>query len=272
MGLLTEYEDVQVMAIREWKQKEPGIIKERMASMTTSLSRQITRFIPKGAIRKVINVSDFTARWFTDKGDIIRDAGVSVISDLRTKDLELSDKIANEVHNWAVGIAVAEGAATGVGGIFTLTVDIPTIITLALRTIHKIGLCYGYELADRENDKQFILCILAISGANSMDEKISVLDILRSFNVDDGKKISKVIAQSVADYQMSKKAAVIGIQKLATQLGINITKRKVFQIIPVLGVLVGGSVNGWYLRDVGWAARYLFQERWMIDNQKIVEI
>ena len=59
---------------------------------------------------------------------------------------------------------------------------------------------------------------------------------------------------------------------MAKQIGINITKRKALQAIPVIGALVGGSVNGWYIKDVGWAARRAFQERWLIDNQKILEV
>jgi len=31
-------------------------------------------------------------------------------------------------------------------------------------------------------------------------------------------------------------------------------------------------VNAWYIREVGWAARRAFQERWLIDNEKIIEI
>ena len=44
----------------------------------------------------------------TDEDDILRDGGVSYIEELRHKDLRLSDKLADEVHNWAIGTA-AEG-------------------------------------------------------------------------------------------------------------------------------------------------------------------
>jgi hypothetical protein len=55
-------------------------------------------------------------------------------------------------------------------------------------------------------------------------------------------------------------------------LGINITKRKALQAIPVIGAGVGASLNGWYIKEVGWAARRAFQERWFIDNRKLLEI
>ena len=44
------------------------------------------------------------------------------------------------------------------------------VIVLAFRTIHKIAMCYGYEVKSAE-DKEFVLNILSVSGANDMKEK-----------------------------------------------------------------------------------------------------
>ena len=80
------------------------------------------------------------------------------------------------------------------------------------------------------------------------------------------------MAQKAASDKMSKEAAVVGVKNLAKQLGVNLTKRKALQIIPVIGAFVGGSVNGWYIKDVGWAARRAFQERWLVENGKMIEV
>jgi hypothetical protein len=74
-----------------------------------------------------------------DQEDILRDTGAKEIIELRSKKLELSDWVAAKVHKWAITIATIEGAATGAGGIITLPVDIPFLITFSLKTIHKIG-------------------------------------------------------------------------------------------------------------------------------------
>ena len=39
--------------------------------------------------------------------------------------------------------------------------------------------------------------------------------------------------------------------------------RKAASVVPVMGAVVGGSVNAWYIYDVARVARYCFQERWL---------
>ncbi len=177
----------------------------------------------------------------------------------------------NEVHNWAIGMASAEGGVTGALGLPGIAADIPAIIVMALRTIHKIGICYGFEVSTKE-DREFVLAILAASGANDMGEKVAALMTLRSIEVTIAKQSLKVLTRKAATDRMSREAGFIAIKNLAKQLGVNLTKRKALQAIPAIGAVVGASVNGWYIKEVGWAARRAFQERWLIDNQKIIEI
>lgn len=158
-----------------------------------------------------------------------------------------------------------EGGITGATGVFGLAADIPAIITLALRTIHKIGLCYGFE-ANNEMDDQFVLAILSASGANSVSEKTAALSMLRSVEITIAKRTWKAMAEKTAQQQISKEGAIIAIKDIAKQLGINLTKRKALQAIPAVGAIIGSSVNGWYIKDVGWAARRAFQERWLVDK------
>jgi hypothetical protein len=272
---LTPYEKQQIELIKKWKDEEPGVIGEGLGVMLAPLTWLVDKVVPKAAIRGALDFANFVGDWLADSDDIIRDARVDYICDLKINNLHLSDKLADEVHNWAVAIAAAEGGGLGVGGFILLAIDIPTLITLSLRTIHKIGLCYGYE-ATTEDDKNFILGILSVAGANSVQEKIGALAMLRSIEVMLAKvgwqEMAKLAAEKGAKRILSKEAIILAVRNLAKQLGINITKRKALNAIPVVGALIGAGVNGWYIKDVAWAARHAFQERWLIDNHKILEI
>ena len=265
---LTVYEKNQVKTIKAWKNETPDVISRAVGFLTYPATRVIQKAIPDIAIQMIFDAANFLANQITDTGDIVKAAAVCLISDLKNKDFKLSDELANSIHNRAIGLAVAQGGAAGAVGIVGLAVDIPAIIMLALRTIHKIGLCYGYE-CHSEMDKNFALGILSVSGANSMSEKIEALATLRLIDVTIAKQKWKAMAEKAAGRQLSKEGGIIAIKDLAKQLGINITKRKAMQAIPFIGAAVGASVNGWYVKDVGWAARRAFQERWLVDNKKV---
>jgi len=270
-ALATDYEKRQMTEIEIWKEESPGIVSQAFGVVTYPVTWLMEKIIPASAIKGLLDAANRTAAQLADKDDICRLADVENIQGLRKKKLKLSDQLADNVHDWAVGVAALEGGATGFSGLPGLAVDIPAIITLALRTIHKIGLCYGYEFKT-EVDKNFVLAILSASGANSLSEKLTALITLRNIEVIIAKQSWKVITEKAAAQQMSKESAIIATKNLLKQLGINLTKRKILQAIPAIGAAVGASVNGWYIKEVGWAARRSFQERWLIDNHKIIDI
>ncbi len=271
MSEMNDYESKQANEIEKWKSDEPGVLGQAFGIIVQPLAWLIQQVVPEAAIQGALNFASAAGKWLADSDDILREVGVEKVADLRTKDLPLSDRLADEVHNWAIGLGVVEGTATGAFGILGAPVDVPAIITLALRTIHKVGLCYGYECID-EGDRQFVLAILAASGANSVEEKMAALAMLRAVGTVLARQTWKPMAEKAAQSQFSKEAAITGLRNLAKQLGINITKRRALAVIPAIGALIGGSVNGWYIKDVGWAARRAFQERWLQDNGKLIEV
>ena len=57
--------------------------------------------------------------------------------------LEECDRLAARVSGTANLIAAVEGLATGAGGFLTTFLDVPILFVLTLRTIMRIGHCYG---------------------------------------------------------------------------------------------------------------------------------
>lgn len=268
---LTHYEKQQLLLINKWKNEEPSVVNQAFGKALKPISWAIEKVIPEKAIQGLLDGANEVGRFFADKNDIIRDGKVTKLEDLKNKDLKLSDQLANEVHNWAIGLATTEGGVAGFFGLPGTVVDVPTVITFALRTIHKIGLCYGID-CKTEQDKKFVLGILAASGANSVEEKTAAILALRSIQNTIAKQTWKKMAEKAAQQPFGREAAILAVKNLAKQLGINISKRKALQAIPFIGAVVGASSNGWYIKDVGWAARRAFQERWLLENGKIIDM
>lgn len=267
---ITPYERSQYEAILKWEKEEPSVVDKAMGFIFKPAAWLINQIIPKKALEGALHLSNKAAEFLTDTKDIKRDANVSEISQLKYKSLELSDKLANEVHNWALGLAGAEGGVAGAVGLVGIAVDVPTIITLSLRTIHKIGLCYGYEAKDK-NDQLLIYAILSSAGANSIEEKETALMILKEIQVLIMKNTWKKLAEKAAVNKFGFAAGILGVKNLAKQLGINLTKRKALQAVPFIGAGVGALVNIAYIQDIAWAARHTFQRIWLLENGKLIE-
>ena len=266
--MVTAYERSRIDSILKWKAKEPFIVSPLGGVALLPVTWLLNKLVPTAAIRAALDLSSSTAEWLTDTNDIVRDAGVKSLADLRSHDLERSDKIAGSVHRWAIGAAVVEGGVTGAIGIFGMAADIPAIVVLSLRTIHKIGACYGFEVQSPE-DGDFVLGVLSSSSANTIEEKMMALMTLRSVEVTVAKQTWKSMAQTAGQQAVGREAGIMAVRSLAAQLGINLTKRKALQAIPIVGALVGALVNGWYIKQVSWAARRAFQERWLLENGKL---
>lgn len=257
-----EYEKSQVRAVVEWQNQEPSVVSKGFSMIAKPFEFVVSKVIPQSAMEGALHAANSAGQFLADEGDICRDGNVSDIEILRHKDLKTSDDLANNVHNWAIATATAEGGVTGATGVMGIALDIPAILTLSLRTIHKIGLCYGYR-ADTLEEKNFVLDILSAAGANSQKEKMSALVALQTLRTIIAKQTWKSM-QNAGE----KEAMILMIKALCKQLGINLTKRKVLQVIPVTGGVVGAAVNGAFIRDVGYAARRIYQQRWLQDNNK----
>jgi hypothetical protein len=149
----------------------------------------------------------------------------------------------------------------GIAGAAGLIADVPALLTLAMRTIHRIGLCYGEE-PDDGVERRLAVAVFALVSANSAGEKQAALNALQR-----NEALLDVAwregVERVTERQLAKEATTYSLQNLARAIGLNLGKRKAAGVVPVVGAAVGGAVNAWYLADVAQAARCVFQERWL---------
>ena len=260
---LTVYERTQCRKIKEWEAAEPGIV-GRAASFLAKPVGGLVQMIPTGVVAAALKSANFVGKNLADVQDILQEGEVTAVELLRHKELRLCDALADGVHNRSIGLAAAEGGATGVAGMAGLAADIPALMVLVLRTIHKIGYCYGYASRTAEEDS-FALQILAAASANSLQEKAGALMAMEELEQRLG-ALTVPGMEPVVRESLGQDTVQLLIQRLARQVGLNLTKRKLMEAIPGLGALVGAAMNANYLQDVGWTARRKFQSRWLRDK------
>lgn len=266
----SDYEKHRIFQIEQWKTKEPDAVSRFADAILAPVNWVVSQVIPESAMMGALNLGNAAGQLLSRVQTIKYYAKINDYKDLRERDLDFCDGLAQGEQNWAMGLAAAEGGGTGWMGLPGIAIDAPAIVSFALRSIHLMGLCYGYEMKT-EKDKEIVFAIMSASGANSMKEKLAALTTLRMFQVTIQRETWKLMAEKAATNAFSQQAVLLSSKKLAKQLGINLTKRKMAQAVPVVGAIVGATVNAWYVSDVCWAARRTFQERWLRDNGKWID-
>ena len=92
--------------------------------------------------------------------------------------LRLCDDLAKKHWVNHCKYAAAEGAAAGLAGIVGFVVDVPLIISLAIREIRLIGLCFGYRV-NTPAEVDYILHVLRMGSSVDPKGKASSLDALK---------------------------------------------------------------------------------------------
>jgi hypothetical protein len=258
---LTPYEQKVLKELRDWQAEPPGWGARLMAKPGSKVAEAGKVVVPASALRAALKGADRLGRRFADDRSILVRAGVADLQALRALPLESLDGLSRTVTRRALAQGGATGALFGIAGAAGLVADVPTLLTLAMRTIHRVGLCYGEKPAAGD-ERRLALGVFALVSANSAEEKALAVGALRA-----GTALLEAASRDgierITERELAKDATVYSLQNLARAIGLNLGKRKIAGSVPVVGAAVGAAVNAWYLNDVAQAARYTFQERWL---------
>lgn len=167
---------------------------------------------------------------------------------------------ANDEHRvdslirWQVARAGTTGFATGLGGIATLPVTLPAGLVASYviqgRMVGAIAHIRGYDLTD-ERVRTLVLASLVGDAV--------VAQAAKEFGAQFAVKTGMAAAQRIPGrvfIEINKKIGYRLITKAGSKGLINVTK-----IVPVLGGVVGGSVDAAATRTVGGVAKRAFPAR-----------
>jgi hypothetical protein len=258
-GALTDYEQKVLDDLMRWQQQGPSWGTRLLAKPSGAAVKAVQSMVPVEALRLGLTKANQFARKLDDRRDVLKRSGLPNELALGAQSLEAADRLAIQISRRAMVLGGVGGGVLGVTGAAGMVVDVPLLLTLALRTIHRTGYCYG-ELLDEAERERVAIGIFALASANSLDEKTLALEALAEGRdvVDDAWRDG---LERVAEREMAKDAAAYSVQTLASRVGLHLGARKGAGVVPVLGALVGSSMNAWYLFDVSQTARRVFQWR-----------
>ncbi len=171
---------------------------------------------------------------------------IFAISDIGNIPLEEMITLSDKLQKERVKLATVQGASTGFGGIFTLAIDIPFILGMALKTLQEIAIIHGYDPNDKM-ERIFIVKCLQFTSADIVGKE-AILEELSSMH--DNKNASETMISQLQGWQEV-------FFTYRDQMG----WKKLFQMVPIAGMIFGAYANKGMMQDVAETGIMLYRKR-----------
>ena len=203
----------------------------------------------KYLINEKVILQKFTQKGYINGND---SSSIMAISELPIINM---DTISRELRDNRLTFAGIQGATTGIGGIFTLALDIPFLLGLSLKTLQEIAICYGYDPNDK-NERIFIVKCLQFASSDIVGKQ-ALLEEFESFST------NTQHAHVFSEIQ--------GWREVVTTYRDNFGWKKLFQMVPIAGVVFGAFINKSMIEEISDVGMMLYRKRKIIDRLNQIE-
>ncbi|MBM7607662.1 hypothetical protein JOD29_000906 [Lysinibacillus composti] len=176
---------------------------------------------------------------------------INSIEEIGKLPIEEMISISEKLRKNRVKFATVQGASTGVGGLFTLVVDIPMILGTALKTLQEIAIIHGYHPNDQK-ERVFIVKCLQFASADIVGKE-AILNELAMMHEEQNSSQSMI-------------SQLKGWQEVFFTYRDQFGWKKLFQMVPIAGIIFGAFANKGMIEDVSEAGIMLYRKRRLYDK------
>ncbi len=178
---------------------------------------------------------------------------IFAISDIGNIPLEEMIALSDKLQKERVKLATVQGASTGFGGIFTLAIDIPFILGMALKTLQEIAIIHGFDPNDKM-ERIFIVKCLQFTSADIVGKEAILKEIS---SMHDNQQVSETMISQLQGWQEV-------FFTYRDQMG----WKKLFQMVPIAGMIFGAYANKGMMQDVAETGIMLYRKRRIYEKLK----
>lgn len=179
------------------------------------------------------------------------------LDQVRQAPLDAMDRTADALTESRANIATAQGATTGFGGLFTLAIDIPAVLGLSLKVLQEMALCYGYDPQEKR-EREFIVKCLQFASSDIVGKKAVLDDLDRMAAAGSG--------QGDDGGERAAMSQLQGWREVIAGYRDNFGWKKLFQLVPIAGMVFGAYINRSTLKEVAEAGKMLYRKRRIMER------
>lgn len=246
--------------IEKWEREQKDIwFWEKLGRLPFMLLDKLTPRILQQKIGQAVDeVGSYMqtgGQYLISEGAVLRKLGAESMESAARLPIAVMDKAAGDYGQNNANLATLQGATTGIGGIFTLAIDIPAVLGLSLKVIQEVALSYGYNPKLQE-ERMFVVKCLQFASSDIVGKK-AILEQLALFGKPD------IHGQMASQLQ--------GWREVVATYRDNFGWKKLFQLVPIAGMLFGAFINRGTLKDAAEAATMLYRKRRVLERLALLE-
>ncbi len=179
----------------------------------------------------------------------VQEGAIEMARNYSNEDGTLSEKVNRLIRNQKLK-AASSGFISGLGGLATtlalLPANVASVLYFQIKMVMSIAVMCGYDVKD-DRVKTLILQCMACSSA---------ADVLKAMGVEGCKRITQAMICKIPRAWLSSINRALGV-KLITKFS---SKGAVVlgKAVPLVGGLIGGSIDAYTTNKIGNVARELF--------------
>lgn len=236
------YEERIRMELYLWEKglaKQPGLLEQTSKAFSTTVNRAIPEKVHQTITQTVKGIVQtvLTGVRFTPSRSV--QTGLS---------LEERDHLAAQINSQYKKIAAAEGAGTGAGGLLLGAVDFPALLAIKMKFLFELAHIYGFDTKDI-GERLYILYIFQLAFS-SREHRMRIFHEMKHWDV-----TSRQWANETDDYRH------IDWKTLQQEYRDSIDFRKMLQLLPGIGAVIGAWANYGLLEELHTAGRNAYRMR-----------
>lgn len=225
--------------------KPPGMLQNLSQSMQTKINgmlpekahQTITTAI-KGVVHTALFTAEYTPKNAPSRGESLKDC----------------DDKAEQTRSFYKKLAAAEGAGTGAGGIMLALADFPLLIGIKMKFLFELAHVYGYPTKDIR-ERLFILYVFQLTFSG-VEKRRELLPKLKAWDT--------LLPNLPAEEQLEQQ---VNWRELQQEYRDTIDFRKMLQLLPGIGAIVGAWANYDLLDELGETGMNAYRIRWLNHHQ-----
>ncbi|MBI3927495.1 MAG: EcsC family protein [Armatimonadetes bacterium] len=264
---LTPDETAILAEVDDWVATRPGIV-GRMIGLAgkpfdfaySKIPQSVQGAISQAVLKALTTMRDGTASLVSRKAIFQQIEALSGplegAGGLLKVNVRILDRVAQDLTRKNRNACTVEGAAAGAAGLPGLALDIPALYGLLFKLIQETATCYGFPVKPPQ-ERAHILKILDIGHHLDSDTKKAGMAELQT--------VQEMIRQGTPVHDLERYALHKGLQAMATNLAVSLTRRKLAQSAFIVGGLVGAGVNRMMASDIGEVAFHAYRRRFLME-------